>query len=110
MDSNILSEYLESEKVNMTVYDVFQTVPQAAIIRPVSAVRGCIRPCTGNKGLYTTVQAMFLLREGGRQGKSKKGMRPLQIIPIVTYEGFQAGYGMEFVICWRRTDLIAQDR
>jgi hypothetical protein len=39
-----------------------QTVPQTAINTPVSAV----------KGLYTTVQGIFLLREGGRQGISKK--------------------------------------
>ena len=51
---NTIAKYIESEKVNMTVYDVFQTVPQAATNMRQSAV----------KGLYTSVQATFLLSQG----------------------------------------------
>ena len=58
MASNILSKHIESEKVNMTIYGAIPTVPQTATNRPQSAV----------KGVYTTVQAMFLLREGERSG------------------------------------------
>ena len=57
MAKNVLSKYIEFEKVNVTVYNVFQTVLQTATNRPQSAA----------EGLYTTVQGMFF------QGRGKVG-------------------------------------